>query len=82
MPDAPKIQWTPEQEAELARRANGRTVAVRAAERAKILLESAAGKAKQEIAQKLGIPSDTYFNLLSLILQTFCSRKLESQTES
>jgi len=59
MPDAAKTQLTPEQEAELARRANGRTVAVRAAERAKILLESAAGKAKQEIAEKLGIARQT-----------------------
>jgi transposase len=32
---------------------------VRAAEQAKILLESAAGKAKQEIAQKLGIARQT-----------------------
>jgi transposase len=50
---------TPEQEEELACRANGRKVAVRAAERAKILLESAAGKAKQEIAEQLGIARQT-----------------------
>jgi len=59
MSDASKIQLTPEQDNELVRRANGRTVAARAMERAKILLKSAAGKAKREIAAELGIARQT-----------------------
>jgi transposase len=59
MPDAAKIQLTSAQQEELERDANGRTVAVRAAERAKIILGSAAGKAKGEIAEELGIARQT-----------------------
>jgi len=59
MSHSAKIQLTPAQQEELDRRANGRTVAARAAERAKIILGSAAGKAKQEIADQLGIARQT-----------------------
>src|SRR5712671_1649939 len=59
MPYAAKIQLTPAQQDELERGANARTVAVRAVERARIILRSAAGKAKREIAEKLGIARQT-----------------------
>ncbi len=58
MPYAAKIQLTSAQQDELERDANSRTVAVRAMERAKIILGSA-GKAKREIAEKLGIARQT-----------------------
>jgi transposase len=59
MPYAAKIQLTPPQQDELERCARGRTVAARAVERAKIILRSAAGKARQEIAEQLGIARQT-----------------------
>ena len=59
MPYAAKIQLTPAQQDGLERCANGRTVAVRAVERAKIILASAAGKAKRGIAEQLGIARQT-----------------------
>jgi transposase len=59
MPYAAKIQLTPAQQDELEHGANGRTVAARAVERARIILRSAAGKAKREIAEQLGIARQT-----------------------
>ena len=59
MPYAAKIQLTPGQQDELERSANGRTVAARAVERARIILRLAAGKAKREIAEQLGIARQT-----------------------
>jgi transposase len=59
MPSAVKIQLTEQQQEELECCAASRTVAVRAAERAKILLGLAAGKAKQRIAEQLGIVRQT-----------------------
>jgi DNA-binding transcriptional regulator YiaG len=59
MPYAANIQLTPEQQDELERGANGRTVAARAVERARIILRSAAGTAKREIAEQLGIARQT-----------------------
>jgi transposase len=59
MPYAAKIQLTPAQQDGLDRCAKGRSVAVRAVERAKIILGSAAGKAKREIAEQLGIARQT-----------------------
>jgi len=59
MPYAAKIQLTPAQQDELQHGANGRTVAARAVERARIILRSAAGKAKWEIAEQLGIARQT-----------------------
>lgn len=53
------LQLTPTQQNELERCANGRTVARRAVERAKIILGSAAGRAKREIAEQLGIARQT-----------------------
>jgi hypothetical protein len=50
MPYAAKIQLTSARHDELALDANGRTVEVRAAERAKIILGLAARKARREIA--------------------------------
>src|ERR1035441_9478817 len=54
-----KIQLAQPQQDELERCAKGRTVAARAVERAKIILQSAAGKAKREIAEQLGIARQT-----------------------
>ena len=59
MPYAAKIQLTPAQQDELQHGANGRTVAARAVERARIILRLAAGKAKREIAEQLGIARQT-----------------------
>lgn len=59
MPYAAKIQLTSAQQDQLERDANSRTVAVRAMERAKIILGSVAGKAKREIAEQLGIAPQT-----------------------
>jgi transposase len=59
MADAAKIQLTELQQDRLARCAKGRTVAARAVERAKIILGSAAGWAKWEIAEQLGIARQT-----------------------
>src|SRR6266700_5623284 len=59
MPYAAKIQLTPEQQDELERGANSRRVAARTVERARIILRSAAGKAKREIAEQLGIARQT-----------------------
>jgi transposase len=69
MPDAAKIQLTPQQQDELARRANGRTVAARAVERAQIVLDLAVGKAKQEIADTLGIARQTVWRWEKRFLQ-------------
>jgi transposase len=59
MPYAAKIQLTPAQQDGIERCAKGRTVAARAVERARIILASAAGKAKREIAEQLGIARQT-----------------------
>ena len=59
MPYAAKIQLTPEQQDNLERCANSRTIAARAVERAQIILHSAASKAKGKIAEQLGIARQT-----------------------
>src|SRR6267154_1497444 len=59
MPHSSRIELTPAQQEELERRANGRTFAARVVERARIILWSALGKAKQEIAGQLGIARQT-----------------------
>ena len=59
MPGAAKIQLTQQQQDELERCAGSRSVAVRAVERAKIILALTAGKAKKEIAEQLGIVRQT-----------------------
>jgi glycosyltransferase involved in cell wall biosynthesis/transposase len=59
MSHSAKIGLTPALQDELDRRANSRTTAARAVERAKIILWSAAGKAKQEIAEQPGIARQT-----------------------
>ena len=59
MPSAAKIQLTEQQQEELEGCAARRTVAVRAAQRAKIVLGLAAGKTKQRIAEQLGIVRQT-----------------------
>ena len=59
MPDAAKIQLTPAQQEGLEHCAKSRTFAVRAVERARVILASATGKAKQEIAEQLGIARQT-----------------------
>jgi transposase len=53
------IQLTPAEQEELGCRANGRTVAVRAMERARVILQSAAGEAKLSIAARLGLARQT-----------------------
>ena len=69
MPYAAKIQLTAAQQDELAGDANGRTVEVRAAERAKIILGLTAGKAKREIAEELGIARQTVRRWVRRFLQ-------------
>jgi len=59
MLSAAQIQLTEQQQEELERCAASRTLAARAVERAKIILGSAAGKAKQEIAEQLGVARQT-----------------------
>ena len=59
MPSAATIQLTEQQQEELERCATSRTLAARAVERAKIILASAAGKAKQQIAEQLGVTRQT-----------------------
>jgi transposase len=59
MPGAAKIQLTEQQQEELERCVASRTLAVRAVERAKIILGLAAGKAKKQIAERLGIARQT-----------------------
>ena len=59
MPGAAKIQLTQQQQDELECCAGSRSVAVRAVERAKIILGLTAGKAKKEIAEQLGIVRQT-----------------------
>jgi hypothetical protein len=59
MPSAATIQLTAAQQEELERCVASRTLPVRAAERAKIILGLAAGKAKQQIAKQLGIARQT-----------------------
>src|SRR5437867_4476934 len=59
MPGAAKIQLTQQQQDELERCAGSRSVALRAVERAKIILALTAGKAKKEIAEQLGIVRQT-----------------------
>lgn len=59
MPRAAKIQLTAAQQEELERCVASRTLPVRAAERVKIILGLAAGKAKQQIAKQLGIARQT-----------------------
>ena len=52
---APEIQLTKNQRAALQRWSRGRTVAVRQAQRAKMILRAAEGKSNQEIAALLGV---------------------------
>jgi transposase len=59
MPGTAKIQLTEDQQHELERRVNSRSLAAHAVERAKIILGLAAGKAKQETARQLGIVRQT-----------------------
>ena len=59
MPGTTQIQLTQQQQDELARSVGSRTIAVRAVERTKIILGLAAGKAKKEIAEQLGIVRQT-----------------------
>ena len=59
MPRAAKIQLTEPQQKELKRRVGSRTAAVRAVQRAKIILALAAGEAKQEIAAQLRVVRQT-----------------------
>ena len=63
------LQLTPAQQDELERCANGRTVARRAVERAKIVLWSAADKAQREIAKQLGIARQTVWRWEKRFLQ-------------
>lgn len=59
MPSATNIQLDEQQQAELKRRVDSRTIAARAVERAKIVLGLAANQAKKEIAAQLGIVRQT-----------------------
>ena len=59
MSAAAKIQLSEQQRDELERCAGSRTMAVRAVERAKIILELAAGKAQKQIADQLRIARQT-----------------------
>jgi hypothetical protein len=61
MPRAAKIQLTAAQQEELERCVASRTLPVRAAERVKIILGLAAGKAKQQIAKQLDSPPPTFW---------------------
>jgi transposase len=56
---AGKIDLTPEQTERLTSYANGRSVSVRTAERAKIVLSAAKGQENQEIARELGVTRQT-----------------------
>jgi len=59
MPGAQNIQLDEHSREELNSLAHSRTAAVRMAERAVIILELAAGRAKQEIAKLLGVTRQT-----------------------
>jgi DNA-binding CsgD family transcriptional regulator len=59
MSRAPKVWLTAEQQDDLARFARSRTLAARLVERAKIVLQAAAGKADVEIALALDITRQT-----------------------
>jgi transposase len=59
MSRAPKVWLTDEQQDDFARFARSQTLAARLVERAKIVLQAAAGKADIEIAQALGITRQT-----------------------
>jgi transposase len=59
MSHSAKIELNPAQQDELESRANSRTNEARVVERAKIILGSAAGKAKQEIAEQPGAARQT-----------------------
>jgi transposase len=59
MPGAENIQLDEHSQEELKSLARSRTSAVRMAERASIVVELAAGRAKQEIAEQLGIARQT-----------------------
>ena len=56
---APEIHLTKSQRATLQRWSRGRTVAVRQAQRAKMILRAAEGKSNQEIAALLGVKVHT-----------------------
>ena len=56
---APEIHLTQNQRATLQRWSRGRTVAVRQAQRAKMILRAAEGKSNQEIAALLGVKVHT-----------------------
>jgi len=66
---AAKIQLIPAQQDTLESRAHSRTIAVRAMEPAKIILGSAAGKAKREIAKQLEVARQTVRRLEKRFLQ-------------
>jgi transposase-like protein len=59
MPGAAKIQLTVEQQDELENCVRSRTLAVRTVERARIILDSAAGNATKEIADQVGVVRQT-----------------------
>jgi transposase len=59
MPRAPKVWLTTEQQDDFERFARSRTLAARLVERAKIVLQAAAGKADTEIAKALDITRQT-----------------------
>jgi len=59
MPGAENIQLDEHAQEQLQSLARSRTCAVRRAERARIIVELAAGRAKQEIAKQLGIARQT-----------------------
>src|SRR6266849_1801577 len=59
MPGTAKIQLTEQQQDELERRVSSRCLAVRTVERAEIILGLAAGKARKEIAEQVGIVRQT-----------------------
>ncbi len=59
MPGTAKIQLTEQQQDELERCVSSRCLAVRTVERAKIILGLAAGKARKEIAEQVGMVRQT-----------------------
>jgi transposase len=69
MPGAENIQLDEQSQQELKSLAASRTSAVRLWQRATIVLELAAGKAKQEIAKRLGVARQTVLRLEQRFLQ-------------
>jgi transposase len=69
MPGAENIQLDEQSQQELKSLAASRTSAVRLWQRATIVLELAAGKAKQEIAKRMGVAGQTVLRLEQRFLQ-------------